>query len=67
MILSSVDKGLMSMIRCAVRGLCDENQLDNSIRLELIIRINKSTGDIGINSRRIAGVYLCTSRSQTFC
>lgn len=31
MILSSVDKGLISMIRCAVRGHCYENQLDNSI------------------------------------
>lgn len=31
MILSSVDKGLVSMIRCAVRGLCYENQLDYSI------------------------------------
>lgn len=31
MILSNVDKGLMSMIRCAVRGHCDENQFDNSI------------------------------------
>ena len=31
MILSSVDKGLMYMIRCAVRGHCYENQLYNSI------------------------------------
>ena len=39
MILSSVDKGLMSMIRCAVHGHCYENQLYNNIEWNLMFAL----------------------------